>query len=421
MYDDTPGGCLDQVLLARRVLERGLADRDTLPGVHIADTLPPSVRTAGLRCAARFPIASVAPRELRNAFELAVLLNDSVASAAALERWLALPQQTLTDRDESLSTTRAKRLEQAIRVYMNPDRAGPQLARDTVRARTLFSQLDALGPSVRDKRLAVQWFMLRTNFAWASAGLGAEDDHRVFHDLSALLAGLDSAGQPGSSLLQEIGPDVALRLLEAKYFLDPDNWSTYADSLVQSQPQASRPLYALMVSRVKPIVLQKNMPVAPLTAQFWYSATGDSVWPVPGHVSLLIRDRIGTMSVADAASIRRLVQRYGPRGLRVALVLETLGSWTKGGTETGPRTAAQEAAQDSAFYLGYLGLPVTLAIRESSFSHEATGHIVRTPHPYPMGPGILLADANGRMIVNFRLDDATLDKYLERAMVRKQH
>ena len=163
-------------------------------------------------------------------------------------------------------------------------------------------------------------------------------------------------------------------------------------------------------------------PADPVSAKFWYSANGDRVWPVPGNVSLLIRSDEsswdGRVGLREAALVRQLMAWYGSHGLRITYLVSTKGYWDKGGTETGPRTTAQEAAQDSAFYLGYLKLPATIAITESQFLKMPNGWVLPVNQKKQgLTPRVMLVDSNGRFVFALPgIDPTFLRSYLDRLM-----
>jgi hypothetical protein len=306
---------------------------------------------------------------------------------------------------------------------MQSDLTGPQMDADAVRAQTLFERLDSLGPRVRDQRLAVQQFMLSTKLRQKEQATGMLDDpHRVLRDFTSLLAGADSAGGiQGSATYGANWITVVLPLLGTRYLHDPKGTAAFVDSLVNATPRLGK-LGPLMMGVASNLSNAFGSPVPPLQAQFWYHTQGDAVWPVPGHVSLLV---LGGVTAKEAPMLRRLAKRYGPHGLRITVVEKTKGYWLKGGTETGPRTAAQEAAQDSAYYLGHLKLPVTLAITESSFARGSNGHVVQTsPVQYEhawKGGRLVLVDATGHLLINLTVGEPFLNTYLDRVMGLASH
>lgn len=415
----TAGQCLAAILLARREAVRE-PSRDTLPGAqHIADTLPASVQEAGAQCRARIAPGDVSSSALQDAFSLAVLLYDSAGSAALLERWLAAPQ-TLADRGETGLETQAKRMSKAIQLYMSPKETGPQWELGAARAHTLLTRLSALGPSVRNQRLAMQEYILNAEFGWQEQAGRFTNLPSSLRAFLALVAGIDSAGGiSGPARYGADGNDLAIHLAKIRYFLDPNGTTAFADSLVRAAPSIGSLGQTIQMVAAN-LTTRANRSVSPLHADFWYNTDGAAVWPVPGRVSLLV---LGGVTVEDGPMFRRLVHRYGPQGLRITLVKKTNGYWVRSGTETGPRTAAQEAAQDSAYYLDYLKLPATLAIEESPLTRDRVGHVrPSSPVQYERdwlssavaNARFVLVDAAGHLVFHMNVSEAFLNAYLDR-------
>lgn len=420
-WDDTPSQCLNAVQVARRQMVRNLGLDTSFGPASIPGPLPPAIRDMGLRCRARLGTTPVPAREVRNAFALAVILDDQPGADKALEQWLASPQM-LTDRGEAPVETRIKRITTAIRTYLQPGYfglppgvPGPQRDAHVARARALIPRLDSIGPRARLARVAMQELVLETETEWRNQANGSfVDPQRVIRDFTAFLPSIDSVGgiervsqQYGLGILQ-----TALNLVGARFLIDEKSAAPFADSLVHAMPRLG--IIGQLLTIVGNGTRNFGGPVDPVHTQFWYSARGDSVWPVSGHVSLLIRSEV---TLWEAAFIRQLMARYGSRGLRISALTKTKGYWDKGGTETGPRTAAQEAAQDSAFYLGYLKLPAALAITESQFRTLPNGWVVPVARKEDDRQGIALADANGHFVLALPSFDPTfLRAYLDRLM-----
>lgn len=414
---DTPGQCHAAVLLALRETVRD-PDRDTLPGPQqVANPIPPAVLTLGTQCQARFPLATTTPRELQNTFALAVMLDDTARSTAALERWLAAPP-TLADRDETAHETQAKRMSSAIRAYLPRELTGAQRAAHLARARALLTRLEALGQSVRNQRLAMQQFIMETEFHWKQQETGNYGDPRaVLQNDLQLVAGIDSAGGvEGAVPYGANGILLALELVNTRFLFDEKGVAAFADSVIRAHRNLGK-LGDLFMALAQRASNAFGRPVAPLQAQFWYNTHGNAVWPVPGHVSLLL---LGGIRVQDAAMLRRLMARYGPRGLQITVVDKTKGYWLRGGTETGPHTAAQEAAHDSTYYLGYLKIPASLAVFESTFARDSNGQVMQrdqVAYERDWRSGrMVLVDATGHLLFNVDANEPFLVAYLDRVM-----
>jgi hypothetical protein len=130
------------------------------------------------------------------------------------------------------------------------------------------------------------------------------------------------------------------------------------------------------------------------------------------------------LGINRAAMVRRLAAQYGPKGLSITLVTKTHGYWLKDGPNTGPVPPAKEAANDSAYYLGYLYLPVTLVVDSTTFARD-NEHRLRQAAPVQFETAygtignntIVLVDRTGHIIVSDAInDEARLSAYLARAL-----
>jgi hypothetical protein len=364
-----------------------------------------------------------AAAEFESAFELAILLSDSTGSATALGRWLAAPQ-TLGDRGESPVDTRLKRLMTAVNRYYDPNAPVEMRAWSLAYGPTLVAQLNAMGPLAHAARLTTQFSIVDAALVWRNqiAGTFAEPA-RVLHDEMALIPAFDSA--TSTELTSKYGGTegfIPLRIRQAQAIIDEPRVLPLLDSLA-THPSGNGNISkdaATEVTRWKSMNTQAGHPVPPLHAQFWFHTQGDTVWPVPGHISLLV---MGDVAESEARFLRRLAQRYTSHGLRLTIVTKTKGYWTRSGTETGPRTAAQEAAQDSAYYLNYLHLPVTVAIAETPFVTRPDGYVVQSApvdyerdwiNPPNDGGSLVLVDARGQILKRWDgFDEAWVIAYLD--------
>jgi hypothetical protein len=424
----TPGQCVGAILTARMELVRD-PGRDTLFGpATMTDPFPAAVRDIGERCRAQVAATPVVPRELQNVFTLATLLHDTAGGDAARERWFAAPQ-TLEDRGETLLETRAKRIDTAITSYMAYDLAGPLRKPYGARAHALFAQLDAMGSPVRNQRLAMQEYILGTESAWTVQETGrVRDPRQDLHDWMAFLAGIDSVGgidgpaEYGAGGLIPVGS-----VLTARFLLDRSSILQFADSAMEAMPKlgAVGALFALLAQNM---VAGAGDTVPSLHGSFWYNTGGDTLWPSPGHFSLLVYN---DLSLREAAFVRRLAARYGPKGLHMLVAVKTKGYWNRSGTETGPRTAAQEAAQDSAYYLGYLKLPTMLTVEETHFQQQPNGWWVQdqpVQHERdwsetggPVSNRMIMVDSTGKLFARLPLSEAVAYAYLDLMMGLNTH
>lgn len=421
------GQCVAAIHLARREAAQQDSSQDTLPeSLKRPRPLPAPVQAMGESCRTRVAAQPVlglgmvpAPAELQSAFELAVLLGDSMGSVAALDRWLAAPQ-TLGDRGESSFDTRLKRVMTAVTLYYDIDAPVALRAWSLAYGPTVVARLDSMGPRAHAARLTTQFSIVEAATEWRNqlAGTFAEPA-RVLHDYMALIPAFDSA-TPEELASKYGGTEgfITLGIRQAQSLLDEQRVLPLLDSLA-THPSLNGNIgkeAADESARWKWMNVQAGHPVPPLHAQFWFHTQGDTVWPVPGHISLLV---MGDIAESNALFLRRLAHRYTSHGLRMTFVNKTNGYWTRSGTATGPRTAAQEAAQDSAYYLDYLKLPATVAIVETPFVTQPGGHVVqRTPVEYERDwggtAGLVLVDPSGRLLKRWEVfDEREVIAYLD--------
>jgi hypothetical protein len=422
----TPGQCLGAVLLAQRELVRN-PGRDTLFGpASMTDPFPAAVRAIGERCRVQVSVQPVDAREFQNAFTLATLVYDTTGGDAARERWLAAPQ-TLADREETPAETRAKRIDVAIKSYVYPDLAGPLRGPYGARAHALFAQLDAMGQPVRNQRLAMQEHLLDTERGWTMQQTGwIRDPRQDLHDWLTFLAGIDSVGGfrgPGKYGAGGLSP--IWNIVDAQFLLDRTKLAPLVDSIVKAMPKLGEKFNVVLIANAQGKLAGVGRAVPPLHGGIWYNAGGDTLWPSPGRFSLLVHN---DLTLQDAALVRRLATRYGPHGLRILVVVKTKGYWNRSGTETGPRTAAQEAAQDSAYYLDYLKLPTMLTVEEAPFRQLPNGWWVQDqPVLYERqwekakGTGMqnfrmAMVDSTGKLFAQLPFEEAYAYAYLDQMM-----
>jgi hypothetical protein len=230
--------------------------------------------------------------------------------------------------------------------------------------------------------------------------------------------------------------------IQARGFLDPTGVQAFYDSLAKASPTVAFLdsvghdfWHRVFQNRYLSVFAQVGHTVPPLQGAYWYHAPGltaPNTWPQPGRVSLLFTVNQGLGS-QRAAVIRRLAAQYGAQGLTITVVTKTHGYWLKDGAQTGPVSPAEEAAHDSAYYLDYLHLPVTLVVDSTTFTRDRE-HRLRQAAPVqfeaaysgqggdPLGGAgggvrVVLADRTGHYIINDIIkDEARLAAYIARAV-----
>jgi hypothetical protein len=447
--ESTPATCLAAIQLARQELDRR-AYLDTLsPAERTAtDTLLTTVRAIGARCHAAFTAQSVAARDLESYLALALQLGDSSEAAAAAARWAAAPPQQPVDRTESSIVVQCKRIMAAIDMYLvdYQRRTPPRVVQTTLPFTTVLAsvqplvrQLDALGPPARQSALEARAQILLAQLHHVTQQGQWQPEHMV-QAILGFLPQIDAAApadRPSVLTLLEL----SRTLIRARGFLDPQGVQAFYDSLRTASPTmtyfdtCSSGFWgkAFRARDLSPYGTAGTT-VSTLHGAYWFHAPGirmsDNVWPQPGRVSLLFTFP-RELDLADAAMIRRLAAQYGPKGLTITVVTKTQGYWLKDGPNTGPVPPAEEAAHDSAYYLGYLHLPVTLVVDSTTFTRDAE-HRLRQSAPVqfevaygnevdelPSGLRAVLVDRTGHCIISspmLALDEVQLSAYLARAV-----
>jgi hypothetical protein len=430
--ESTAATCLAAVQLARVELERSPYQDTLAPATRLAlDTLSSAARAVGAQCRQAFTTQSVPARDLSNLFTLALQLGDSSFATATAARWVKSPQIQPTDREETPFTTQCKRLSTIIKLYLNRDTSNLSFPATLASIQPWMSQLDALGTPAQ--RWALQAHADIILAQWKQMSLMGQwtPDHTIPTILDFLMKtdAVNSAQRP------KMGTILTLleALLQARGFVDPHGITAFYDSLsANSQTviasyklgggQLDRVMRGLFVT---PFTLTGNA-VTPVSGALSYHAPGlvnaNNTWPNPGRVSLLVIFA-NELGIDRAATLRRLATQYGAQGLSITLLTKTRGYWLKSGTHTGPVSPAQEAAEDSAYYLGYLHLPVTLMVDSTTFKRDTEGRLFQgAPAPFESVYGsklgmVVLADRTGHVVVQDVVrDEARLTAYVRKAL-----
>jgi hypothetical protein len=323
---------------------------------------------------------------------LALQLGDSSLAATTMAHWIASPAVQPTDRNESPLALRYKRLATAINMALDRNASDLPFATTLAFVQSLVHQMEALGPSVHKAVMNLR----ATIVLW-------QLDHTIrlgqWQPAQTTTLVMDYLRQSDAAAAAD-RPDLTTRwlllaaLLRARAFADPHGVMAFYDSLCNVSSTVNEFNVArvgdaptqigqvLRGSLLEPLVSTGDT-VPPLSGTYWYhaaqaKATGN-VWPQQGSVSLLVRIK-NELSLDQAAMLRRLAAQYGDKGLSITIVTKTHGYWLKNGTKTGPVSPAEEAAEDSAYYLGYLHLPVTLVVVPTEFTRDAE-HRLRQAAP----------------------------------------
>jgi hypothetical protein len=342
-----------------------------------------TVRTLGTRCWAAVSTSAGVTQDPQSVLALALQLGDSSLVATTMAHWITSPAVQPTDRNEPPLAMQYKRLATAVNMALDRNASELPFATTLAFVQSLVHQMEALGPSVRKSVMATR----ATIVLW-------QLDHTIrmgqWQPAQTTALVTDYLRQSDAAALQD-RPSLTLRafllsaLLRARAFADPHGVMAFYDSLCTASPTvnefnthrsavASQQIGQLLRMQLLEPLASAGNSVPPLSGTYWYhtshtTATGNA-WPEMGHVSLLVPIE-DELDLSTAAMLRRLAAQYEDKGLSITLVTKTHGYWLKNGTQTGPVSPAEEAVDDSAYYLGYLHLPVTLVVVPTEFTRDS--------------------------------------------------
>jgi hypothetical protein len=327
--------------------------------------------------------------------------------------------------------TQCKRLSTVIDLYLTRDQSDLSFATTLASLHPFVHQLDSLGAPARKCALDARGKILLARLDHTNR-LGQWVPDQTLHLILDFLRQSDAAGPANR-------PDIWTlaylfeKLLQARGFVDPHGVQTFYDSLSAASPTMAFMdtvgngfWHQIFRRRYLSVFAQVDRAAPMLHGAYWYHTPGVTVstdtWPEPGRISLLVTFA-DVLYLDQAAMLRRLAAQYGDQGLSITLVTKTQGYWLKNGEHTGPVSPAEEAVDDSAYYLGYLHLPVTLVVDSTSFIRDAEQRLRQaTPVSFESAYGsrkgiIVLADPTGHVIVSDVFKDETrLSAYIKRAL-----
>ncbi|HEX6535948.1 MAG TPA: hypothetical protein VF041_15235 [Gemmatimonadaceae bacterium] len=318
---------------ARRVVDSvGWGARpDTMP-YDTRDTLPAAVAETAHRCGARFDAAHVERQSLPALRDLALMAGDDSVARAVTERQIA------NARGAPLAE-RAAVLVQAVHAYVT---ARP-LRLDAVRE--YLRRLDALGPDASTERVAAH-----AEFSNAYV-VGMLDVGMFLEEMKAI-----------GDIVEHVPPKIRAA--------DPQYWQTQELVIHVGAAEASAlrdgPTVALaeMSQRgwTEGTMLGRRAPA--IVARHWFARADGAPRPRAGRVSMIVSvdPTCGVQCFSHYATLRRIARRYPE--LDITLVAYTHGFF---GLHP-PPPPAEEAALDSAYFLGAFRLPGALAVDVTPFT-----------------------------------------------------
>jgi len=402
--------------------------RDTMPyDAHQGlEPLPPEVIQTAKRCAARFDVAKIQPREFSNAMELLLDAGrDSDAAALVEHRLAAIPATNRLERGSIVDTAvtiysfaKPVRLDAADALLLNRAKT----TNDRIERLKTYSTMLLASNNVEDSFHSTRAAKLIMGIADSlTVAERQSDEYERMRD-----------GYGGSLLIY----DALEYLIGKKTRMDSLRKSTVAygalDRGLMSKATGERP------EALEMPIAQK---AAPLTADVWYPASAASTpHPGRGHASLvLFLEHTGCIvepSTDNAARIpqcamrlaevRRLAQRFP--NLEIDIVMSTHGQFMY----LPPTAPAEEALLikqlvDSAHIPGaILGVTTTPFWRLPDPDSRRIDKIVPNNANYSFGKtwrvgsgSMFLVDSDGLIAEAWRLREKELGELIELLMQRQ--
>jgi hypothetical protein len=338
-----PGACVEAVKRSDAFYWR--TTPDTVQFNMAADTMLTVSARLAKACAAQFSVEQVNPRDLVLLAKVYLAAGDDPAALRAVTRRLH------EDADAS-AATRAATLEDIVGAYLH---ASPARLHE---AQRYLAQLDTVsGSEAALSRFRAHLSMLRyfemanddANLrAQAEAAIVADKemnakDRREFGvyigEVYKILAAAEGA---------RTGTSAAPRAVIERAREDVKSLS-YGIAMM-AKPDTIASLYGRKGTRVK--------------GDYWLGATGDTIRPAPGKVTIIVF-RLNRTSVA---ALRRLQERFGDQ-IAVTGLVHTVGYFR----DEGPLNTDQELKLLRQYYIDELGMPGTIAVSKTQFTTMPDG------------------------------------------------
>lgn len=364
--------------------------QDTARYAPLTDSVPRVTRDSLRLCVAHFNIATVPDAQVLPMLDLGLALGDDAlirAATARAEKIIkALPpaKRTWTTEQLALSflTASPSRITEARHYLHALDEMGKPAAYERfsthyVTASLAFSAGEVAIADTETKALLAAFSDLghaeQLNLAdtLVHAYSVRTDVLKLTRNRDAVLAMLDSAKNTIMPLEENGGP-----------------WANYQKANAAGYLEALR--------------RQANglgLKAATLHAERWYGPVGDTIFPKPGRVTLVITSHPAALSFPVIATIRRLHDEYAPQGVDIVLSTFTTG-WFRMTVTPKP---AEEMDDFQQWFMDFLHLPIAVAAEESQFGRLPDGRRQNEPGPnlkaYSFGPNAVLVGKDGKIRV----------------------
>lgn len=344
-------------------------------------------------CAARFDAATIAETELPALIALYAEANQPARASAALTRALASPTMPAAARGDVLAEAVVSGLRE------------PKSDQRNARLERYVDDLDRLSDDLLDLKIATHARMngyyraddiddgIIKHSTWLIDRAAAfSPAQRTTHGSTIVSAYINMA----EALFGRGQNDRAHALLTAAR----TGWSDIRNASRMLEPVVAR--YALL-----------GTIGAPISAPRWLNAPAGTTLPMTGAVTILEFTAHWCVPCKESyPGLKRLLAKYGPRGLRVVLATELYGYF---GTER-PLTPDEEFARDRDYW-AHEGLTVPIAVADPNSPNDKA---------YEVGgiPQIHVLDRHGRIrLIMVGYDDANeagLSTLIEKLLKEKE-
>jgi len=322
-------------------------------------------------CISRFSIATTAPTELLGLGQAYLTAASPIQADSAFQALLrAVAKDSVRGR--------AWVLYQIVKAYL--DAAPPQLTD----AERYLTQLDALGSRAAAERMLAHRTLADRAQVRDSVSLWERELNASRTAMHELQGDLQREYAPASAEVYRATAELRARQGNAPAALAI--LDTARRELVPLRPSVEEILGNRRFEN-----LGKPQPSVDATHWFNVGSTG-SVRPTPGKVNYLMEvSLISPQGYYEAFGVvRRLMAKYGARGLDVTLMIRTEGYFRR---RLVP--ADTEVANIRHYYLDFLKLPITLAVWKTDLGKRDDGRVEPRVFPNTWFVGDVIVDRKG--------------------------
>jgi len=377
----TPGQCQQAVVRLQRRYWRDKRP-DTVVYAPATDSVPTPVVKAARRCATRFAVATVPVPELQNLAQLYLWTGQD-----------SLADQAMTRLQQSTRSWSARERGWVLSLWVNAALDARPMRR--VLVQSMLAQLDSFGAPAATWRLFAHAY-------YAEYALSVNDRATAESEGRAALRAsrqmtmddrIDWVWQIGGAY-RTVARVVALTRGETAALALLDSMRIDLTPLRPLGTADRAQLVAQLIEwRTTPFTWLGRAAWPAVRAAGWYGASGDTVYPRAGRLSLLVFAYGADYRML--AMLRRLHDAYSAQGLDIVVLTSTHGYFRA----MPMLSSAVEMDSLGSYFHGYLHLPATVAVEITEFSHLADGRRrdEETPNQKAFGHvgGAMLIDRHG--------------------------